>query len=151
MIDVCDDLVPILTRLINAKPSSALLIDSNRGQPFFRLRGGNGRFARAMRDAGLKRKGLSFYSLRHTFAADLIAAGWQIRDVAALLGNSPRTAELHYAHVMPGRAAKVVKSLHAVQPWLPLPQAGPVASAEALAPTAPPLTQQSPAVPAPVP
>lgn len=70
-----------------------------------------------LRRAGLDRQGLSFYSLRHTFAADLITAGRPIQEVAALLGNSPRTCELHYAHLMPGKTREAVKVLKAIEPW----------------------------------
>jgi hypothetical protein len=47
--------------------------------------------------------------------------------VAALLGNTPRTCELHYAHLMPGRTAEAVKALKAIEPW---PTARPVVIAD---------------------
>ena len=122
-IDIAPALMPILRRLIKGKPDSAFVIESVHGQPFSRLIGSGGRFTRILKRAGLARKGLSIYSLRHTFAADLITAGRPIQEVAALLGNSPRTCELHYAHLMPGRTAEAVKSIKAIEPW---PTATPV-------------------------
>ena len=110
-IDICPDLMPILRRLTKGKPDDALLIENTHGAPYSRLVGSGGQFTKTLRRAGLDRKGLSMYSLRHTFAADLITAGRPIREVAALLGNTPRTCELHYAHLMPGRTAEAVKAL----------------------------------------
>lgn len=116
-IDIAPALLPILRRLVKGKPDSAFVIDNNHGKPFSRLIGSGGRFVRILKRAGLARKGLSIYSLRHTFAADLITAGRSIQEVAALLGNSPRTCELHYAHLMPGKTAEAVKALKAIEPW----------------------------------
>jgi integrase len=126
-IDICPDLMPILRRLTKGKPDDALLIENTHGAPYSRLVGSGGQFTKTLRRAGLDRKGLSMYSLRHTFAADLITAGRPIREVAALLGNTPRTCELHYAHLMPGRTAEAVKALKAIEPW---PTAKPVAIAD---------------------
>jgi integrase len=116
-IDICDALVPILRRLLKGRRDADFLINNSHGMPFSRLRGGNGRFQRTLHRAGLNRKGLSFYSLRHTFAADLITAGRPISEVAALLGNAPRTCELHYAHLMPGKTREAVRVLRAIEPW----------------------------------
>lgn len=69
-----------------------------------------------LRHAGLARKGLTFYSMRHTFASDLATAGASMAQIASLLGNTPRTAELHYAHLQPGRTAQVVKVIKAIEP-----------------------------------
>jgi len=116
-VDIAPALLPILRRLIKGKPDSAFLIENQHGKPFSRLIGSGGRFTRVLKRAGLARKGLSIYSLRHTFAADLVSAGTSIQEVAALLGNSPRTCELHYAHLIPGRTAEAVKELKAIEPW----------------------------------
>jgi integrase len=116
-IPLCADVLPILRRLIKGKPDHALVIENQHGAPFSRLPGSGGRFISTLRRAGLARKGLSFYSLRHTFAADLLTQGSQLKDVAEILGNSVRTCELHYAHLHPGRTAEVVAVLRAVQPW----------------------------------
>jgi integrase len=116
-VDICDDLLPILRRLTKGRPAEALLIDSNHGLPYWRRRGGGGRFSRVLRRAGLDRTGLSIYSLRHTFASDLVSAGRSLQEVAALLGNSVRVCEMHYAHLRPGVTAETVKVLTAAQPW----------------------------------
>lgn len=116
-VPLCDAVLPILRRLIKGKPDHALVIQNQHGAPFSRLPGSGGRFISTLRRAGLARKGLSFYSLRHTFAADLLTRGAQLKDVADILGNSVRTAETHYAHLHPGRTAEVVSVLRAVQPW----------------------------------
>jgi integrase len=116
-VDLSPDVVPILRRLATGKADDALLIENTHGAPFSRLPGGGGKFIRTLQRAGLSRKGLTFYSLRHTFAADLITAGWELKTVADLLGNSVRTCELHYAHLMKGRTAEAVKDLKAATPW----------------------------------
>jgi integrase len=116
-VDICPDLMPILCRLTRGRPDESQLFDNRHGAPYSRLIGSGGQFTKTLRRAGLNRTGLSMYSLRHTFAADLITAGRSIQEVAALLGNSPRTCELHYAHLMPGRTADAVKALKAVEPW----------------------------------
>ena len=116
-IDIAQPLLPILRDLVKGKSDDAFVIPNVHGRPFSRLPGGGGSFTRTLRRAGLDRQGLSFYSLRHTFAADLVTAGRPIQEVAALLGNSPRTCELHYAHLMPGRTREAVDVLRAAVPW----------------------------------
>jgi integrase len=126
-IDIAPVLLPILRRLIRGKADSAFVIDSVHGKPFSRLIGSGGRFTRILKRAGLARKGLSIYSLRHTFAADLITSGTPIKVVAALLGNSPRTCELHYSHLQCGPTTEAVTAIKAIDPW---PTAQPVALTE---------------------
>jgi integrase len=126
-IDICPDLIPILRRLAKGKSDDELLFENRHGAPYSRLIGSGGQLTKTLRRAGLNRTGLSPYSMRHTFAADLITAGRSIQEVAALLGNSPRTCELHYAHLMPGKTAEAVKALKAIAPW---PMARPDAAAK---------------------
>lgn len=116
-VDIAPELAPILRRLVKGKPDSALVFDTTHGAPLSRLRGSGGAFVKGLRRAGLGRKGLSIYSLRHSFAADLVSAGRPMQEVAALLGNSVRVCEMHYGHLMPGRTAHAVQVLRAVQPW----------------------------------
>lgn len=119
-VDICPSLLPILRRLTSGRQDDDLLFENSHGAPYSRLVGSGGRFTRTLRRAGLDRQGLSIYSLRHTFAADLITAGRPIQEVAALLGNTPRTCELHYAHLMPGKTREAVQVLRAIDPWSPL-------------------------------
>ncbi len=116
-VDIAEALLPILRRMLRGRAGTEFLIENHHGRPFSRLRGGNGLFVRTLRRAGLDRTGLSFYSMRHTFASDLITAGRPIQEVAKLLGNSPRTCELFYAHLAPGRTREAVKVLKAFEPW----------------------------------
>lgn len=83
-IEIAPDLFPILRRLMKAKRPEDPLFDSDHGQPFTRLQGAGGSFTRALRMAGLARQGLSFYSLRHTFGADLASAGVPLHKIAKL-------------------------------------------------------------------
>jgi len=129
-IDIADDLLPILRRLVADKPDDALLLPNKHGRPYSRLPGGGGQFEKTLARAGLDRQGLSAYSMRHTFASDLISAGKSLQEVSSLLGNSPRTCELHYAHLQPGVTRETVKVLKAVEPW------GAPKTAEAVAPAA---------------
>jgi hypothetical protein len=116
-VDICPDLLPILRRLTKGRRDEALLIANTHGAPLSRLEGSGGRFVRTLRRAGLARKGLSLYSCRHTFAADLVTAGVSMKKVATLLGNGVRVCEMHYGHLIPGHTAEAVKVLKAVQPW----------------------------------
>jgi Phage integrase family len=43
------------------------------------------------------------HNFRHSFAIDLLTRGIPIEDVAALLGNSVRIVEKHYAHLVKSR------------------------------------------------
>lgn len=69
-------------------------------------------FKRSKARAGLLRRGLTFYSFRHTYATRLIEAGADAATVAAILGNSAEMVLRVYAHVFPDR-------LRAVQNLLP--------------------------------
>jgi integrase len=117
-VDIADPLMPLLRRLMRDKAGDALLVETKHGQPIMRLEGSSGRFKRTLRRAGLERKGLSFYSCRHTFAADLITAGTPLARVAALLGNSVQVCERYYGHLIPGHTAKDVEAaIKAIEPW----------------------------------
>lgn len=61
-------------------------------------------FGRAIRDAGAPP--IRFHDLRHSHASHLLAAGTDVRTVAARLGHADPGLTLRvYAHVMPGRQA----------------------------------------------
>jgi site-specific recombinase XerD len=94
---------------------------------------------RTLRRAGLAAKGpvarrLTFYSLRHSFAADLVTIGRPLKHVADLLGNSVRTCELHYTHLLPGNTLEAVQSLKAAEPWPTRTASGENASPEVVIP-----------------
>lgn len=138
-VDICDDLLPILRRLCKGKSPEALLIPSDHGLPHWRRIGSGGRFARTLKRAGLDRKGLTIYSLRHSFAADLISAGKSLQEVAQLLGNSVRVCEMHYGHLRPDVTRQTVRVLHAVRPWGPSLAAAPTGAGRAAQRPIPPI------------
>ncbi len=117
VVDVAPDLRPILRGLIKGQPDDALVIRNRHGAPYSRLNGSGGVFIKTLRRAGLDRQGLSFYSLRHTFASDLVSAGKPIKEVADLLGNSVRVCEERYGKLQAGVTRETVKALKAVVPW----------------------------------
>lgn len=47
------------------------------------------------------------HNFRHSFATDLLARGIPIEDVAALLGNSVKIVEKHYAHLVRSRQLRL--------------------------------------------
>lgn len=47
------------------------------------------------------------HNFRHSFATDLLTQGIPIEDIAALLGNSVRIVEKHYAHLVKSRRAAI--------------------------------------------
>jgi hypothetical protein len=124
-VDICPDLLPTLVRLTTCKRDDELLIPNTHGAPISRLEGSGGRFVKTLVRAGLDREGLSMYSARHTFAADLITAGQSLKKVSVLLGNSPRVCEVHYGHLLPGETADAVQVLKAVRPWPEIPTMSP--------------------------
>ena len=67
--------------------------------------------------AGLERQGLSFYSLRHTFAADLASAGVPLTKIAKLMGHTDLRSTQRYAHLMPTALDGVVANLQLPDAW----------------------------------
>jgi integrase len=47
------------------------------------------------------------HNFRHSFATDLLTRGIPIEDVAALLGNSVKIVEKHYAHLVKARRERI--------------------------------------------
>ena len=69
-------------------------------------------FAGRLRKYGLKRKGLSLHSLRHTFATILISKGVNIKLVSKMLGHSDAAITLKiYAHVMRDDQQQAVRAM----------------------------------------
>jgi integrase len=73
--------------------------------------------------AGLARQGLSFYSLRHTFASDLATAGVPLTKIAALMGHTDLRSTQRYAHLMPTALDGVVANLQLPDAWSPAREA----------------------------
>src|SRR5260370_24108078 len=100
VVEIAPDLLPILRRLLKGKRPDDLLFESVHGQPFTRLHGGGGSFNRALRMAGLERQGLSFYSLKPTFAAHPAPAGVPLTQIAQPLGPTHLPSPQPYAHLL---------------------------------------------------
>ena len=99
--------VPLSEGALNILKSSRSWIDSpflfpspiKAGQP----RNGDD-FARRIFYDGLKRagiEGVTWHTLRHTFASRLVMAGVDIRTVQELMGHSTITMTMRYAHLSP--------------------------------------------------
>jgi integrase len=92
---------------------------------FLRLsRGGNQPIARSTVDTWVEQDfkaarlplgrgagGLTFHSLRHTFASWLVQRDVQIMKVARLLGDTAKMVEDVYGHLLPGDLERVVDLL----------------------------------------
>jgi site-specific recombinase XerD len=63
-------------------------------------------YARAVRAAGVKRKG-GLHTLRHSFATHLLEAGVEITLVQRLLGHASLTTTARYLHVTSARVAQL--------------------------------------------
>ena len=67
---------------------------------------------RAMKAAGLgDRTGLTFHSLRHTFATRFLAGGAAVTDLQGILGHRNLTTTQIYAHMVDARARASVEAL----------------------------------------
>jgi len=54
------------------------------------------------------------HNFRHSFATDLLTRGIPIEDVAALLGNSVKIVEKHYAHLVKSRRERLEQRVRAL-------------------------------------
>lgn len=60
--------------------------------------------------AGFGEMGLHIHDLRHSHCTSLLAAGWEVGDVADRLGHaSSRMTQDRYGHVIPGRQARLIR------------------------------------------
>jgi integrase len=73
-------------------------------------------FAALARGLGIKRKGISLHSCRHFGATQALAAGTDVRTVAALLGHASASTTLNvYGHVIAGAQERAVAQIdHAI-------------------------------------
>jgi integrase len=76
------------------------------GKPFRDLKAG---FQRACRRAGIS--GVTWHTLRHTFASRLVSRGVDIVTVKELLGHSTVTVTMRYAHTNLASKREAVRSL----------------------------------------
>jgi len=67
-------------------------------------------YARAVRAAGIKRKG-GLHTLRHSFATHLLEAGVEITLVQRLLGHTSLSTTARYLHVTQGRIQTLAQPL----------------------------------------
>jgi integrase len=89
----------IVKRQVARHPNGPLFFNS-RGRPWTR-KGLVGAFFKLRRRLNLE--ALSAYSYRHTFATRWLEAGGSVDILAELIGNSPQTIRLHYAHLFNDR------------------------------------------------
>lgn len=67
-------------------------------------------WATALRNAGITRR-IRPYDLRHAFATEAIAAGYDVGTVAQIMGHDPKMLLDHYQHVADSRKRAVVEGL----------------------------------------
>jgi site-specific recombinase XerD len=66
-----------------------------------------GTFQRVFELAQIPEHKAFIHNFRHSFATDLLTRGIPIEDVAALLGNSVKIVEKHYAHLVKARRDRI--------------------------------------------
>lgn len=66
------------------------------------------RLQRVSARAGVR---VSPHGLRHFFVTDMLAHGTSVPDVAAMIGDSPKTVLSVYAHWIPARSRDAVERL----------------------------------------
>lgn len=82
---------------------------SKRGTPFTNMRKS---WAIAVRGAGLEgRRGLTFHSLRHSFATHFLEGGGAVTDLQQQLGHAELATTQTYAAALSGRRRSAVMAL----------------------------------------
>ncbi len=68
-------------------------------------------FEKAVKQSGLAESGVTFHTLRHTFASDLTMKGNSEKTVAELLGHASTRMTARYSHLSPGSKLAAVEML----------------------------------------
>ncbi len=106
-IDVPPGLVPILVAAIGGRSDGPIFTSPSGGRSQYQST--RDAWHRVLKSLRLKVRNL--HQLRHTVATLLLAAGWQVGDVSAYLGDSPETIMRTYCHPT---GAKMGAAFHAV-------------------------------------
>ena len=69
-------------------------------------------FRRYLKTSGIKRKGLTFHSIRHSTATHLLESGADVRYVSELLGHESIETTITYTHLMLENLKRAYKSAH---------------------------------------
>lgn len=125
-VPICDDLRPILERHLERYASARWMVPALRdGAKPMHESTFRDEFRAAVRAAGLVADqrdpaGVTYHSLRHSFASWLVMRGVDLYTVAQLLGNKLEQVERVYAHLAPDhKRAAVARLVGAVPSLLP--------------------------------
>ena len=88
-------------------PGTGVIFDRD-GKPVKRFDRG---YTGAVRRAKLKTKGVTFKTLRHTFASHLVMRGRHLKEIQELLGHSSIVMTIRYAHLEPHHLEDAVHAL----------------------------------------
>lgn len=113
-------LTPEVIEMLKSQPRtenkpSELIFKSRKGG---KIRAVSNAFDRTIYKLGLNdgitdpRHKLTFHSLRHSFASQLVETGTPLSVVKELLGHATLRMTERYAHVAPGLARRAIQSLH---------------------------------------
>jgi len=89
------------------KPDDRIFTNPN-GKPVIDFRGS---FASALKKASLGRTGVTFHTLRHTFASQLVIAGVPMRTVQKLMGHACITTTERYSHLHQDQLREAIRAL----------------------------------------
>jgi integrase len=90
-------------RALEAQLASTLIFPNPVGEPMTVVPRG---FKRAVKEAGLAGTGVTFHTLRHTFASHLVMAGVDLPSLKELMGHSSIQTTMRYAHLAPDHAVQ---------------------------------------------
>ena len=101
-------LVPMLKRIFDSDPEQLVFRFNNKKIQENLL---THKFVDVLVASGIKKKGLHFHSLRHTFASWLVQEGVPLYEVQRLLGHSSITITEIYSHLQPCQLHNAVNKL----------------------------------------